>query len=81
LNPKRLKIKIVKTFETCISNNAIKRKRDRDNPRKLSKNSEENAWKNLEKDFHKLNGFGGDISKNTAIDKSKRAKLKLINIT
>jgi hypothetical protein len=48
LNTERLKMEIVKTFEACISDNAIQRKRDRKTPGKSSSDFEKSTSKDLE---------------------------------
>jgi hypothetical protein len=69
-----LKIKIIEIFKIYISDNAIQRKKNRENPGKLSNHSEKNTSKDLEKGFQNLNKFDADISTKVAAKKFKKSK-------
>jgi hypothetical protein len=67
-------MEIVKIFEICISDNVMQRKRNRENPGKLSNYFEKSVSKDLEKGFQDLDGFDADISTKVAAEKFKRSK-------
>jgi hypothetical protein len=60
-------MEIVEAFQASISDNAMQHKRGQENPRKSSSDSEKSAWKDLEKGFHGLDGFGAGISAAAAL--------------
>jgi hypothetical protein len=67
-------MEIVKIFKIYISDNAIQRKKSRENSEKSSNYFKKSVSKNLEKRFQNLKEFGADISTNIAEEKFKKSK-------